>query len=208
MSRKTQRVHYELDDRGIRNLPPAELAAILRGADDLIMRGGRSLLAKVLKGSRDRKVLERQLDQCPVYGYYRDLPEEQILARIDWTILHRYLRIEYDNRLPLLAFTPEGWEIERRTCANELLKGFDALLASNTPTFDMTYLKDRNRGMIELLLEMVQATGDRKYIPLLEAWAQVDYHKVQAMIWRVIQQLEGQEGRRTEIVIPDFRSKS
>jgi len=36
-----------------------ELVAILRAADELIMAGGRTLLSRVLKGSRERKVLEQ-----------------------------------------------------------------------------------------------------------------------------------------------------
>jgi hypothetical protein len=75
----------------------------------------------------------------------------------------------------LLVYTPAGWEIERDTYADELLQGFDALLASSTEAFDMTYLKDRARDMILLLLDKVEATANRKYIPLLEAWAAVDY---------------------------------
>jgi hypothetical protein len=58
-----------LDPKGIKNLPYEEIVAILRGADDLIMSGGRSLLAKVLKGSRAKKVLGLGLDASPVYGY-------------------------------------------------------------------------------------------------------------------------------------------
>ena len=40
MSRKVQRVRYRLDAKGIPALPLDEIAAILRGADTLIMSGG------------------------------------------------------------------------------------------------------------------------------------------------------------------------
>lgn len=40
MSRKVQRVRYTLDPKGIKALPYEEIAAILRGADELIMQGG------------------------------------------------------------------------------------------------------------------------------------------------------------------------
>ena len=68
MSRKVRRVPYQLDTRDVKDLPLEETAAILRGADDLIMSGGRSLLAKVLKGSRDKKLLSLELDKSPVSG--------------------------------------------------------------------------------------------------------------------------------------------
>lgn len=192
MGKKVRRVPYTLDTRGIKELPREDLGAILRGADNLVMQGGRNLLAKILKGSRDRKVLELRLDRSPVYGYFRDLPLPDVLARIDWAIVHDYLEIAYDYRLPLLRFTEEGWEIERETYARELLRGFDELLARGPGPYDMEYLVDRNRGMILLLLDMVEATGDPKYIPLLEAWAEVDHKKVRQRIRRVIGRLRAQ----------------
>ncbi|HKM43355.1 MAG TPA: RQC domain-containing protein, partial [Limnochordia bacterium] len=47
-----------------------ELRCILRAADEIIMRAGRDMVAKILKGSRDKKVLEHGLDACPVYGCF------------------------------------------------------------------------------------------------------------------------------------------
>jgi hypothetical protein len=58
MSRKDRRVAYHLDAGGIKHLAHEEIVAILRGADDLIVQGGRTLLAKLLKGSRDKRILE------------------------------------------------------------------------------------------------------------------------------------------------------
>ena len=40
--------------------------------------------------------------------------------------------------------------------------------------------------MIWLLLDKVEATHNAKYIPLLEAWAEVDYRKVKERIRHVI----------------------
>lgn len=70
MSRKEQRVRYQLDYDDIRNLTYEEIKAILRAADELIAAGGRSMLAKILKGSKDKKLLEHKLNQCPAYGFY------------------------------------------------------------------------------------------------------------------------------------------
>lgn len=55
----------------------------------------------------------------------------------------------------------------------------------------MTYLKDKDRGMILLLLDKVkvEATGDPKYIPLLEAWERVDYERVRRRIRQAIGRL-------------------
>lgn len=73
MSRKVRRVRYEIDSKGIESLPLDEIKAILRGADDLIMRGGRSLLAKVLKGSRAQDVLKFGLDYRKVRARIRQV---------------------------------------------------------------------------------------------------------------------------------------
>lgn len=70
MSRKKSRVKVELDSGDVKGLSDEEIKAILRAADELIATGGRNMLAKILKGSKDKKVLEHGLDQCPVYGYY------------------------------------------------------------------------------------------------------------------------------------------
>ncbi len=189
MSRKVRRVQYTLDPQGIKSLPPDEVAAILRGADDLIMRAGRSLLAKILKGSREKKVLDLGLDRSPVYGYYRHLKLAEIMTRVDRVILDGYLDLEYDGLFPLLVYTPKGWEIERETYAQELLKGFDKMLDSGREPIDVSYLKDRDRGLILLFLDLVEATKDPKYIPLLEAWADIDYKKVRKRIRQVIRGL-------------------
>ena len=189
MSRKSRRVVIDLDAKGLKEIPEGELNAVLRGADEIIGLGGRTLLTRILRGSRIKRVLEHKRDQSPVYGYFRDLSDDATLARIDWAILHGYLRIEYSNRLPVLVFTQKGWEIERDNYTNELLAGFDEIL-SEGPPYQMEYLKDRDRGMILLLLDKTAATGETRYIPLLEAWRKVDYQKVRRRIGWVIHQLK------------------
>ena len=190
MGRKVRRVPVNLNIDDLRPVPFDEIKVILRGADPIIMSGGRTLLAKILKGSRESKILELNLDQCPVYGYFKDHSIKAITIKIDWLILNGYLSIEYDYRLPLLVYTRKGWEIEMDTYSDELLQGFDEMLASGKTDFDMTYLKDRNREMIFMLLDKVVATGDKKYIPILEAWKRIDYKKVRQRINWVINKLK------------------
>jgi RQC domain len=190
MSRKVRRVHYDLDPKDIKKLPPEELKAILRGADELIGSGGRSLLVKILKGSHAQDVLRLHLDRCPVHGYFHHLSADEILARIDRAILDGYLRVVYDYRLPVLVFTDAGWEIEKETFANELLAGFEELLTTKQPPYDMSYLKDRNRTLIWCLLDKIEASENSKYLPLLEAWEQIDYKKVKLRIEQVMREIK------------------
>jgi hypothetical protein len=73
---------------------------ILRAADELIATGGRSMLAKILKGSQDKKVLEHELDQCPVYGYYRELTliaSTQSLLLVDQLEPEDLIVVDYQN---------------------------------------------------------------------------------------------------------------
>lgn len=190
MGKKLRIVPVYLDAKGISRLPFEEIKSILRGTDDLMMRGGRSLLAKVLKGSKEKKVLELKLNRSTVYGYYKELSKDEITAKIDWLILNGYLRIEYDYRLPLLVYTRKGWEIEMDTYTDELLEGFNKMIEGAQSEFNMNYLKDRNREMILLLLDKVEATEDSRYISILNAWKKVDYKKVQKRINEVIKELE------------------
>jgi len=194
MSRRSRRVAVNLDAKGLKELSKDDLKAVLRGTDDIIAQGGRTLLMRILRGSANNDVLDRSLDQSPVYGYFRDLSNEDTLARIDWAILNGYLRIEYSNQLPLLVYTQEGWEIERETYADELLKEIEAALKDDPP-YEMAHLKDRDRGMILLLLDKVAATGNRNFIPALKAWKRVDYKKVQQRIQQTIQRLEASDSR-------------
>ena len=189
MSGKAQRVGYRLDSKDVKSLSRDDLITILRAADPLIMSGGRNLLAKILKGSKDKKLLEIGLDACPVYGYFKALNLSDIIARIDWTILHGYLAIEYDYRLPLLVYTELGWEIEMDTYSSELLDLLSEIADTLDAETDMSFLKDRNRKMIFMLLDKIRATGNRKLIPVLERWKQVEYKKVQQRITEVIAEM-------------------
>jgi len=189
MGKKVKRVSYELNANGIKSLSNNEIKTILRGADDLIMSGGRAMLAKILAGSNDKKLLELELNKNPVYGAFKGVSQKEILAKIDWLILHHYLGIEYSYRLPLLVFTDKGWDIERETYADELLEKL--IEAAENRTYEMVEtLKDRNRGMILLLLEKITESGNKELIEILKAWQMIEYKKVRLHIQEVIDILE------------------
>lgn len=152
------------------------------------------MLTKILRGSHSKDVLRDGMDQNPAHGFYAGVPEEDVLARIDWMILHGYLRIVYEWRLPVLIFTSLGWEIERENMADEIVRDFDRMLASGPGPYAMEFLKDRNRSMILRVLDKVQASGDAKYLPLLDDWARVDYKKIQQRICEVKLHLSARAG--------------
>ncbi|WP_238652168.1 RQC-minor-1 family DNA-binding protein [Paenibacillus piscarius] len=171
-------------------LPRPEMLAILQAADEIIAAGGRTLLAKILKGSKEKKLLELGLDHIPAYGFYRELTLEQIMEKVDVLIDAGYLRTVLSGKLPLIEFTVYGWTVRRERAAEELLREWENWLEHGIAPASMEYLKDRNRGMILLFLFKILCSGDRKYIPFLEQWHAVDYAKVKVEIRRVATDLQ------------------
>jgi hypothetical protein len=191
MGRKVHRVPVHLDSKGIEPLSESEIALILRGADELIGSGGRTLLAKILKGSKEKRLLELELHESPAYGALRELSLEQITARIDWLIINRYLRIEYNYRLPILVYTPLGWEIEKETFAAEKLARLDRQLEEGDPDKTFAWLNDMNPQVMHRILDMITDSGDNKYIHALEQWAGNTRRKVRVRIHGILKILTG-----------------
>lgn len=184
MSKKVRRVPVILDAGEIKDLPQEDIRMILRGADELISTGGRSMLAKILKGSKDKKIFEYKLNECPAYGYYQDMKLDDISKCIDWMIKKDYLRIEYDYRLPLLAFSEKGWQIEKETFAQELYRRMclDVEEKKARVIFEM---KEVNRQVVMCVLDKIEKEGTEEFLPYLEAWKMLEVKKVAARISEV-----------------------
>lgn len=184
MSRKVRRVPVSLDAGEIKDLPQEDIRMILRGADELISTGGRSMLAKILKGSKDKKIFEYKLNECPAYGYYQDMKLDDISKCIDWMIKEDYLRIEYDYRLPLLVFSEKGWQIEKEIFAQELYQRMclDVEEKKARVIFEM---KEVNRQVVMCVLDKIEKEGTEEFLPYLEAWKMLEVKKVAARIAEV-----------------------
>lgn len=184
MSKKVRRVPVILDAGEIKDLPQEDIRMILRGADELISTGGRSMLAKILKGSKDKKIFEYKLNECPAYGYYQDMKLDDISKCIDWMIKKDYLRIEYDYRLPLLVFSEKGWQIEKETFAQELYQRMclDVEEKKARVIFEM---KEVNRQVVMRVLDKIEKEGTEEFLPYLEAWKMSEVKKVAARIAEV-----------------------
>ena len=184
MSKKVRRVPVSLDAGEIKDLPQEDIRMILRGADELISTGGRSMLAKILKGSKDKKIFEYKLNECPAYGYYQDMKLDDISKCIDWMIKEDYLRIEYDYRLPLLVFSEKGWQIEKETFAQELYQRMclDVEEKKARVIFEM---KEVNRQVVMCVLDKIEKEGTEEFLPYLGAWKMLEVKKVAARIAEV-----------------------
>ena len=190
MSKKVRRVPVVLDAGEIKDLPQEDIQMILRGADELISTGGRSMLAKMLKGSKDKKIFEYKLNECPAYGYYQDMKLDDISKCIDWMIKKDYLRIEYDYRLPLLVFSEKGWQIEKETFAQELYRRMCLDVKENKARviFEM---KEVNRQVVMCVLDKIEKDGTKEFLPYLEAWKMLEVKKVAARIIEVENKIAG-----------------
>lgn len=60
------------------------------------------------------------------------------------------------------------------------------MLNSGADTFCLSYLKDRNREMILMLIDKVEAVKDEKYISLLTAWKEIECKKVSKRLGEAI----------------------
>ena len=181
MSKKIRRVPVVLDAGEIKDLPSEDIRMILRGADELIFTGGRNMLAKLLKGSKDKKILEYKLNECPAYGYYHNLKLNDISKCVDWMIEKDYLRIKYDYRLPLLVFSEQGWEIEKETFAEELYQRF-CLDVKEKHARVIFELKEVNRQVVLRVLDKIEAEGTDEFLACLGAWRRMEGKKVAARI--------------------------
>lgn len=184
MSKKVRRVPVVLDAGEIKDLPQEDIRMILRGADELISTGGRSMLAKILKGSKDKKIFEYNLNECPAYGYYQDMKLDDISKCIDWMIKEDYLRIEYDYRLPLLVFSEKGWQIEKETFAQELYQRM-CLDVEEKKARVLFEMKEVNRQVVMCVLDKIEKEGTKEFLPYLEAWKMLEVKKVAARIAEV-----------------------
>lgn len=184
MSKKVRRVPVVLDAGEIKDLPQEDIRMILRGADELISTGGRSMLAKILKGSKDKTIFKYKLNECPAYGYYQDMKLDDISKCIDWMIKEDYLRIEYDYRLPLLVFSEKGWQIEKETFAQELYQRMclDVEEKKARVIFEM---KEVNRQVVMCVLDKIEKDGTKEFLPYLEAWKMLEVKKIAARIAEV-----------------------
>lgn len=184
MSKKVRRVPVVLDAGEIKDLPQEDIRMILRGADELILTGGRSMLAKILKGSKDKKIFEYKLNECPAYGYYQDMKLDDISKCIDWMIKEDYLRIEYDYRLPLLVFSEKGWQIEKETFAQELYQRM-CLDVEEKKARVLFEMKEVNRQVVMCVLDKIEKEGTEEFLLYLEAWKMLEVKKVAARIAEV-----------------------
>lgn len=181
MNRKSK-VQYEISDlTGQKVLSEEDIKNILRAADDIIFVAGRTMLAKILKGSKDKKLLDKQLELCPGYGYYNELTIEEITKKIDWMIVNDYLDIDYNGRLPMIIFSDKGWETYKPVYTNEL---YNKILNVDEDTRDVLIeeLTKTNREVIIMMILKIESSKNIGFIRFLTKWETLEVKKVRQKI--------------------------
>ncbi len=104
-------------------------------------RFGVTMAAKVLKGSRDKRLLEFGLDRLTTYGLMRHLPEKEIADWLYWLVAEGYLRLS-EGQYPVVSLTAnalpvlEGRETIMQRVRSTVRQASTADLAASSPLFE------------------------------------------------------------------------
>ncbi|MCQ6558544.1 DNA helicase RecQ [Paenibacillus mendelii] len=120
-------------------------------------RFGISLAAKVLKGSREKRILELGLDRLSTYALFRDWPEKEITDWLYWLVAEGYMRIS-DGEYPTVSLTAEALPVLEgsvqvmRRRSTSVKRKTTVQAAANSPLF-------------EALREWRRVTAAREQVP-------------------------------------------
>ena len=188
VSRKKRRPYKLTEQRDLIEPTQEEIDNILFAADYCVLSAGRTTVAKVLKGSKEKAILEHELNKNPSYGVFKEKKTEDLIKMIDWMIYHDYLDIEYDGRLPMIKFGYFGWEYFKRIYADDLYHQIETVEKGKEETL-ANDLKKLNREIILILLDTIQEKADPALIPFLELWRCVECKKLRKHLGRILREL-------------------
>lgn len=168
---------------------PDEIDQILLATDEVVGRAGRSGVALILKGSRRQRVLDQQWNEVENFGALSHLTIDQITRKIDWCIHKRWLRLEYDEHIPLLYHSEKGLARAKELWMDRVLSWFDVWLEAGTPKQVWPYIEEIHRDIKFTVLEHVAMEGAQQYVPILRAWFPHEVRKVRMRINNTLQRL-------------------
>ena len=159
---------------------------ILRAASEIAAKGGRSQLALLLKGSKDKNLLKHNLQNSPAYGKLSFLTIEEIENRIDHLIRRKELLVEFFGDFPLILLSGAAWE-HVRPWSNE--QECRRTAASDDRMLNEILLQWRNRPRPEQfhLLDAVTSLDRESALRILRAWREVAGKEVRARIEEKLQ---------------------
>ncbi|WP_246628307.1 DNA helicase RecQ [Paenibacillus oenotherae] len=121
-------------------------------------RFGISMAAKVLKGSREKRILEFGLDRLSTYGLLRDWAEKDVTDWLYWLVAEGYMRIS-EGEYPTVSLAAEALpvlegkvNVLRRRSMSARRRAAEGAAVANSPLF-------------EALREWRKETAAREHVP-------------------------------------------
>jgi hypothetical protein len=179
--RLVQSVSIEVDPAERLQPTNEEREWILRGASEIAAKGGRSQLALLLKGSKDKKLLKHNLNHSPVYGKLSFLTIEEIENRIDHLIRKNELRVEYFGDFPLILLTDSAWE-HVRAWSNDLECRHAAEASGRASNEILLQWRNRPRPEQFHLVDALTSLDRESAQRILRAWRKIAGKEVGARI--------------------------
>ena len=105
-----------------------------------VQRGGRSfgraMIADILKGSANKRIIQFGLDSLPTYGIMKEFPQPKLMKIMDFLIEKEWLAVE--GEFSVVATTPKSAEIvrDRINVEMKLEKESEAAVSIKTATVD------------------------------------------------------------------------
>lgn len=175
--------------RGDVTMSDGERDAVLLAADELIAKGGRDLLAQVLKGIHSEVVLAAEAEKTKGFASLVSLSLAQIEAMIDKLLADDLLRIESYLGRPLLVHSPSGWERTKDLLAARIVTRLRERAAAGDAKGTYGELARIHREVKLLVLERAGSSGDARLAPVLEAWRERETKPMKRRIGEVLDRL-------------------
>lgn len=167
-----------------------ERDAVLIAADEMIAKGGRDLLAQVLKGIHSEMVLASEGEKLKAFASLAGLTLAQIEAKIDKLLEDDLLRVEHYLGRTLLVHSPAGWERTKGLLAGRVYSS----LLQRAETSDAKGLYGEigrvHREVKFLVLARIEETRDPRFAPMLDSWRERETKPMKRRIGEVLERLK------------------
>ncbi|WDL99363.1 DNA helicase RecQ [Alicyclobacillus sp. ALC3] len=129
------------------------LSCVLR----LRERYGIKVVVGVLRGSKEKKIVDAKLDTLSTYGLMRGLSDKVVTGYVRFLITEGYLRMS-EGQYPVLQLSPKAGPVLKRE-ATVLMKVLQVRSASRTGSADV------DTGLFELLRELRRELALTDHVP-------------------------------------------
>lgn len=175
--------------RGEVSVTDDERDVVLMAADEMIAKGGRELLAQVLKGIHSEIVLASEGEKLKAFGSLAALTLAQIEAKIDKLLEDDLVRVEHYLGKSLLVHSPAGWERTKVLLAGRVYASLQQRAEAGDAKGLYGEVGRVHREVKFLVLTRVEETADGRFAPMLESWRERETKPVKRRIGEVLERL-------------------